>query len=131
MKRYMLDTNIVSYIIKKHQKAVQRLISLPMSAICISVITEGELLFGLEKRPEAKQLRNAVQELLSCFEILPWNSAVAKNYSQIRANMEKKGKTLASLDMLIAAHALSADAILVTGDSAFKNVPHLVIENWV
>lgn len=131
MKRYMLDTNTVSYIIKKNSSVLQQLVSQPPMAICISSITECELLFGLEKRPEAKKLHDAVHEFLACIDILPWDRVAAKKYSQVRATMEKEGKVLASLDMLIAAHALSTEAILVTHDHAFKHVPSLLLENWL
>lgn len=130
MKRYMLDTNTVSYFIKGHPSVVSHVIKIPMASLCISSITEGELQFGLAKRPDAKRLYKAVDELLLRVDVMPWDSTVAKRYGKLRANMELKGKILGSLDMLIAAHAIEVDAVLVTNDKAFKQLYGLSIENW-
>ena len=130
MKRYMLDTNTVSHLIKAHPAVARRVVATPMAALCISAITEGELLFGLAKRPEAKRLHLAVQELLRRVDVLPWNSAIAECYGVVRADMTRQGKILAPLDLLIAAHALGVDAILVTNDRAFGQVARLHIEDW-
>ena len=91
---------------------------------------EAELRFGLAKRPEAKKLHLAVKELLLRVDVLPWDSANTARYEKLRAALELQGKTLAPLDLLIAAHALSLNAILVTNDSAFKQVAGLAIEDW-
>jgi tRNA(fMet)-specific endonuclease VapC len=128
--RYMLDTNMVSHLIKAHPAVAQRVTAKPMASLCISAITEGELLFGLAKRPVAKQLHLAVTEFLKRVDVLPWNSSVAQRYGALRAAMETQGKTLAPLDMLIAAHAASAVAVLVTNDQAFRQVDDLQIEDW-
>ena len=130
MKRYMLDTNTVSYLLKGHPAVVRRVVETPMSALCISAITEGELLFGLVKRPEAKRLQVAVQEFLRRVDVLPWNSAVADFYGISRVDLEKQGKTLAPLDLLIASHALETDAVLVSSDKAFSQLATLRIEDW-
>ncbi|RZA09473.1 MAG: type II toxin-antitoxin system VapC family toxin [Proteobacteria bacterium] len=130
MKRYMLDTNTVSYLLKGHPAVVRRVVETPMSALCISAITEGELLFGLVKRPEAKRLQVAVQEFLRRVDVLPWNSAIADFYSISRVDLEKQGKTLAPLDLLIASHALGTDAVLVSSDKAFSQLATLNIEDW-
>jgi len=130
MKRHMLDTNIVSHLIKAHPAVARRVTNVPMASLCISAITEGELLFGLAKRPEAKRIHLVVQKFLQRVEVLAWNSTVADYYGVVRARMEKQGKILAPLDLLIAAHALSTGAVLVTNDNAFKEVPNLAIEDW-
>lgn len=130
MKRYMLDTNMVSYLIKEHPSVARRVVAVPMASLCISAITEGELLFGLAKRPEAKRLHLAVRELLRCVDVLPWDSAITDHYGRVRATLELQGKNLAPLDLLIATHALSVGAILVTNDRAFSQVPDLVVEDW-
>ena len=130
MKRYLLDTNTVSYLIKGHPIVSQRIANVPIAALCISVITEAELHFGLAKRPEATRLHLVVEEFLKRVDVLPWESAIAKKYGTIRANLERQGKTLAPLDMLITAHALSADAVLITNDKAFNQVGGLTIEDW-
>ena len=128
--RYLLDTNIVSYLFKANPKVTQKVVELPMSALCISAITEGELLFGLAKRPEAKRLHLVVHELLQRVDVLPWDSSAAKHYGIVRANMVREGKSISSLDLLIAVHALSVDAILVTNDKAFFQIAGLRIEDW-
>ena len=130
MKRYLLDTNTVSHLIKAHRAVARRVAAAPMTALCLSAITEGELLFGLAKRPDAPRLHLAVRELLRCVDVLPWDSASAARYGTVRAALERAGKTLAPLDMLIAAHALQMEAILVTSDRAFRQVVDLHIEDW-
>lgn len=128
--RYMLDTNIVSHFIKAHPVVVRRVIAMPMAFLCISAITEGELLFGLAKRPAAKQLHLAVREFLKRVDVLPWDTAVAKHYGTVRADMERQRKLLAPLDMLIGAHALHLGAVLVTNDQAFGRIGDLQTEDW-
>lgn len=130
MKRIMLDTNMVSHLLKEHPAVVRRVVGSPMAALCISAITAGEMLFGLAKRPDAKRLHLAVGEFLRRVDALPWDSDVAERYGTVRANMERQGKVLAPLDLLIATHALSIGAVLVTNDKAFEQVPGLTIENW-
>ena len=124
----MLDTNTVSHLIKAHPAVTRRVLAAPMASLCISAFTEGELLFGLAKRPEAKRLHAAVRELLLRLDVLPWNSA--EHYGMARAEMEAQGRILAPLDLLIAAHALSVGAVLVTNDRAFRQVGGLQLEDW-
>jgi tRNA(fMet)-specific endonuclease VapC len=130
MTRYMLDTKTVSHLLREHPAVVRRVVGLPMSALCLSSITEGELLFGLAKRPDAKRLHLAVRELLLRVDVLPWDGAVAERYGPARADLERRGQTLAPLDLLIAAHAIEADAVLVTNDGAFSKVMGLNVEDW-
>lgn len=130
MTSFLLDTNTVSHLIKGHPAVVRRIATAPMAALGISAITAGELLFGLAKRPRAKRLHTAVRELLRRVDVLPWNHTVAEHYGSVRADMERRGKTLAALDMLIAAHALEAGAVLVTSDRAFRQIAGLSIEDW-
>ena len=130
MKRYMLDTNTVSHLIKEHPSVVRRVVAAPMASLCMSAITKGELFFGLAKRPDARRLHLAVRELLRRVDVLPWDSAVAEHYGVVRASLEREGKILAPLDLLIAAHALSIGAVLVTSDRAFGQVADLLVENW-
>ncbi len=130
MKLYMLDTNTVSHLIRAHPAVVGRVVAAPMASLCISAITKGELLFGLAKRPDAKRLHLVVLELLRRVDVLPWDSAIAERYGSVRADMERQGKTLAPLDLLIATHALSVGAVLVTNDRAFGQVAKLHVEDW-
>ena len=128
---YLLDTNTVSYLIKRHPQVTQHLLAVPMHSVCISAITAGELAFGLAKRPEAVALKAAVNEFLRRVEVLPWDAAVAQTYGALRAQMQNKGTPLAALDMQIAAHALHVNATLVTSDHAFLHIDQLLVENWI
>ncbi len=130
MTRYMLDTNTVSHLIREHPAVVRRVLAVPMAAVCISSITQAELLFGLARRPEAERLHTAVGEFLRRVDVLPWDSEVAERYGATRAAMERQGKTLGPLDLLIASHARCAEAVLVTNDRAFAQVDGLRVEDW-
>lgn len=130
MTRYMLDTNTVSHLIKGHPAVARRVVAAPMASLCISAITAGELLFGLAKRPDATRLHAAVRELLRRVDVLPWDNAIAARYGAVRADMERQGRILAPLDMLIGAHALDMGAVLVTNDQAFAQVVDLQVEDW-
>lgn len=127
----MLDTNMVSHIVKGTFPAVrERLVAVPIGQICISAVTQGELMFGIAKRPEAKRLHAAVHEFLLRVDVLPWDSAAAESYGVLRADLESQGKPLGNLDMMIAAHAVSTHAVLVTNDQAFQKVQHLQVVDW-
>jgi tRNA(fMet)-specific endonuclease VapC len=128
--RYMLDTNMVSYFLCAHEVVVKHVLQQPMQALCISAITEAELLYGLAKRPEATRVHTAVQEFLRRVEALPWDSVAAEHYGVVRADLEKRGRVIAPIDLLIASHALSIDATLVTSDQAFRPVTGLRVEDW-
>ena len=130
MTTYMLDTNTVSYLLRGQAGVTARVIAEPMTSLCISAITEGELLFGLAKRPEAKRLHAAVQEFLRRVVSLPWDHMAAEQYGAVRADLELRGKALSPLDLQIASHALSLDAMLVTSDKAFQQVVGLQLEDW-
>jgi tRNA(fMet)-specific endonuclease VapC len=130
MKRYMLDTNIVGHLLKQHPVVTSRVVAASMAALCVSVITVGELLFGLAKRPQATHLHAAVRAFLQRVDTLFWDNSVAQQYGPVRAALQAQGTTLAPLDLLIAAHAMSIDAVLVTNDQAFGRVPNLRVEDW-
>ena len=127
---YLLDTNTVSYLIKRHPQVTQNLLAVPMHSVCISAITAGELAFGLAERPEAVALKAAVNEFLRRVEVLPWNDAVAQTYGKLRAQMQSKGASLSALEMQIAAHALHLKAALISSDRALAQVPGLLVEDW-
>ncbi len=129
-QRYLLDTNTVSHLIKRHPVATQRLLAVPMHDVCISAITAGELAFGLAKRPEATALKIAVQEFLRRVEVLPWDNDVAQTYGTLRALLQTNGTPLAPLDTQIAAHALHIKAHLISSDKAFLLVGGLTVEDW-
>ena len=130
MNQYMLDTNIVSHVLRGTSGVCHKMTSVPMSELCISVITEGELLFGVSKKPHATTIHKLVHEFLIRVDVLPWDSVVAACYGNLRAALQKKGKSLGNLDLLIASHALALDLVLVTNDPAFHQVEGLKLEDW-
>jgi tRNA(fMet)-specific endonuclease VapC len=129
--RYLLDTNIASYAIKGNFPAVrQHLLKVAMREVGISVVTEAELRFGVARLPQALKLGSAVEEFLLRVEVLPWDSQAARKYARLRAALEKHGQPMGNLDLMIAAHALANEVILVTNDRVFRRVEGLKIEDW-
>jgi tRNA(fMet)-specific endonuclease VapC len=126
----MLDTNTVSHLVRQNPTVVGHVSAVSMASLCVSALTMGELLFGLARRPAATRLHMAVKELLRRVDVLPWDQSTAARYGAVRADMQSRGRTLAPVDRLIAAHALEADAVLVTSDQAFRHVPGLNVEDW-
>lgn len=128
---YLLDTNTASFIIRGGPAPLlARLQAKPVSSIGISTITEGELLYGLARKPGATTLSAAVTAFLRHVQALPWDSEAADSYGRLRAALEAAGTPLGGMDTLIAAHALAVGAVLVTNDQAFRHVPGLAIEDW-
>jgi tRNA(fMet)-specific endonuclease VapC len=130
MIRYMLDTNMVSHLIRQHPVVVRHVVAIPMASLCLSAITAGELLFGLARRPAAVRLHLAVRELLRRVSVLAWDQSVATRYGSVRADLQSRGRVLAPMDLLIAAHALAVGTALVTNDRAFCEVASLDVEDW-
>jgi len=129
--RYLLDTNTASYIIKGNVRGVrERLLKVPMSRLLISAVTEAELLYGAARKRESVRLKTAVDEFLLRVDSLPWDSDAARRYADLRAALKLAGTPMGNLDMMIAAHALAAEAILVTNDRSFRRLKHLKIEDW-
>lgn len=131
MIRYLLDTNAFSHAIRSaFPDFNRRFESIPLADIGISVVSEAELLFGLARRPQARMLAFSVTSLMKKITILPWTSPVAKVYADLRTGLEQKGQPMSHADMMIAAHAITEDAVLVTNDAAFRRIDHLKIEDW-
>lgn len=129
--KYLLDTNTASYIIKGKFPAVRRrLLRIPMAQIFISSVTEGELLYGVARKSGATSLQRIVEEFLLRVTVLPWDSDAARQYGRLRADLESAGRPMGNLDLMIAAHALAAGAVLVTSDQAFIRISKLKIEDW-
>jgi tRNA(fMet)-specific endonuclease VapC len=118
---YMLDTNMVSYLVRRQPAVLRRVVSTSMASLCVSAITAGELLFGLARRPAETRLHHAVRELLRRVDVLAWGLPAATRYGAVRADMQKRGMVVAPVD---------SDAVLVTHDQAFRHVPNLRIEDW-
>ena len=129
-RRYLLDTNTASFIIKGNAAVRRRLARVPMAQLAISAVTEAELRFGVERRPEATNLQRVVEEFLLHVAILPWDSAAAQHYGHLRASLERDGQPIGNLDTMIAAHALAVGAVLVSNDHAFARIKKLKVEDW-
>jgi tRNA(fMet)-specific endonuclease VapC len=129
--RFLLDTNTISYLVARRlPRAEVRIAALHPDQLLVSAISYGEVWFGLMRRPAKVAIREAMSNFLREIEILPWTRHTANIYAGLRAEMEKSGKPMGSLDMLIAAHALEAGATLVSSDRAFRYVPGLTVEDW-
>ncbi len=131
--KYMLDTNICIYIIKqKPQAVIERFLQTEISQIGISSITLSELFFGVSKSSKPDQNKIALAQFIAPLEILPYDDQAAHCYGDLRAYLERQGKPIGSLDMLIAAHALSINSTLVTNnEKEFIRIPKLRIDNWI
>lgn len=126
---YLLDTNTVSYLVRRHPAVCAKLLAVPMAEVGISAITEAEIRYGLAKQPGHK-LHSVISELLLRVEVLAWDGAAAACYGELRAALERAGTPLGNLDVLIAAHALAVGAVLVSNDQAFRRVPGLQVVDW-
>jgi tRNA(fMet)-specific endonuclease VapC len=132
MKRFMLDTNIASHVIRGDIPLVrQKIGAVPMESLVISSVTQAELLYGVAKRGHPKALSQVVQMFLERVEVLDWSSDVAKVYGELRAKYEAAGTPLSAMDMMIAAHAKTADAVLVSRDRAFRQKGlGITVQDW-
>ena len=132
MTLYMLDTNIVSDLLRNPTGSVaKRIADVGTDAICVSIITAAELRYGCAKKGSAKLLAH-VEAILQSVQILAFDVPADAEYGRIRAELEVAGKTIGPNDLLIAAHARSAGAILVTDNvDEFSRVRGLQVENWI
>ena len=132
MPRYMLDTDTCSYIMKRSNSAVlKRLEKVPVSDVCISVITKSELLFGVEVSPRRQQDEAALGAFLRYVEVLNFPDEASPHYAKIRADLKKLGAMIGANDLFIAAHARSLGLTLVTNNlGEFGRVRGLVTQNW-
>lgn len=126
---YMMDTNTVSHLFRQHPNVIARIAEISPRDICISSVTEAELLYGVAKR-QSKTLKASVLAFLDSVTIYDWDSHAAACYGVLRATMEKKGKIMGTMDQLIASHALSRKVTLVSNDHAFAMVQGLNREDW-
>ena len=133
MKRYMLDTDMCSYIIKEHPESVrQRFQTLAMEQLCVSVITYAELVYGVERSSSRRVNRPIIDDFMRYLDVLNWDTEAADEYGLIRANLEGAGTPIGAMDMMIAAHAKSIKAVLVTNNqNHFTKVKGLRTDNWI
>ncbi len=132
MLRYMLDTDICSYVMKRsHDALLQRLQKVPVSDVCVSVVTKSELLYGVEVSPRRQQDEAALHAFLNYVEVLDFPDNASSHYAQIRAQLKKSGKMIGANDLFIAAHARSLGLTLVTHNTQeFRRVHRLALEDW-
>lgn len=132
MTRYLLDTNIISDLIRNPQgKAAKRIAKAGEDNICTSIIVAAELRYGCTKSGSARILR-AVEDLLGEIDVLPFDIPADAEYGSIRAELEAAGKPIGGNDLLIAAHARAAGATIVTANlGEFKRISGLKVENWL
>jgi tRNA(fMet)-specific endonuclease VapC len=131
--RYMLDTNICSYILKNHPTAVkQKFEEVGAGNICISAIVLAELYYGAARHPKGIVIRREIDSFVSRLVVIPWDENAADHYGAIRASLEKAGTLVGAMDILIAAHARSCAATLVTNNlREFDRIKGLTLLNWV
>ncbi|MCX7232518.1 MAG: type II toxin-antitoxin system VapC family toxin [Burkholderiales bacterium] len=132
-RRYLLDTNVVSHIMQgRDADLLARLTQLPVGQAVLSSITLAELEYDLHRRGQPQRLRNALAQILLRMDVLSWDESVATCYGEFCSALESQGINLSDFDMMIAAHAVAADAILVSRDKAFAQVPaeRLSLEIW-
>ncbi|MBR1126129.1 type II toxin-antitoxin system VapC family toxin [Bradyrhizobium lablabi] len=132
MTRYLLDTNIISDLIRNPQgKAAKRIARIGEDNICTSIIVAAELRYGCAKSG-SKRLLDAVEDLLGEIEVLPFDVPADVEYGAIRTELETAGMPIGGNDLLIAAHALTAGATVVTANAdEFKRIQGLKVENWL
>ena len=130
--RYMLDTNIISDLVRRPGGTVAtRIGHVGEDAICTSIVVAAELRYGATKS-NSKQLSERVGLLLSALEILPLEPPVDQRYAEVRHHLATQGTPIGPNDLLIAAHALAADLTLVTANTReFERVPSLRVANWL
>ena len=132
MLRYMLDTNIAIYVIKRRPLHVLDIFNRKAEMMCVSSITEAELLHGAEKSQLREHNLRQVADFLSRLDVLPYTSKAAGHYGEIRADLERKGTPIGINDLHIAAHARSEGLVLVSNNlREFERVPGLRLENWL
>jgi tRNA(fMet)-specific endonuclease VapC len=132
MFKYLLDTNIVIYVMKKRPIEVMGMFNQNSNRMAISAITFSELQHGAEKSARIQENLSAIEEFTSLIDVLPYTAKASMHYGDIRAVLEKAGQTIGVNDLHIAAHARSEGLVLVTNNThEFVRVPGLLVENWV
>lgn len=132
MLKYLLDTNIVIYVLKRRPIEVLKIFNTNASRMAISSITLSELIYGAEKSLNVDKNLEAIEEFISHLEVLPYDAKASQHYGQIKASLEKRGEIIGENNVHIAAHAISQGLILVTNNvREFQRVSNLALENWI
>ena len=132
MIKYLLDTNIVIYVLKRRPIEALEAFNKNANRIAISSITLSELIYGAEKSANVDKNLEAVEDFVSHLDVLSYDAKASQQYGQIKSGLEKRGELIGENDIHIAAHAISQGLILVSNNlREFKRVPNLALENWV
>ncbi|MGD0521686.1 MAG: PIN domain-containing protein [Terracidiphilus sp.] len=133
MPRYMLDTDISSFIMNRSsENAMRRLEATAVGDVCVSAITRSELMYGVEVSPRRQRDQRSLEIFLRHIGVLDYPSEAALDYAQIRASLKLSGRMIGGNDLLIAAHARCLGLTLVTNNTReFKRVHGLTVENWI
>ena len=132
MLKYMLDTNIVIYVINRRPVEILDTFNRYASRMCISSVTLAELLHGVEKSSKPEHNRRRIEEFISLLEVLEYGPEAAAHYGEIRADLERQGISIGVNDLHIAGHARSQGLTLVTNNlSEFERVRGLSVDNWI
>lgn len=128
----LLDTNMCIYLIRQRpQAALERFEDFEVGEVGVSVLTACELYYGVQKSSRPEQNNRALEQFLLPLEVVDFGAQAAHSYGRIRASLEKNGTPIGPLDTLIAAHALSCAATLVTNNTReFERVENLHVEDW-
>lgn len=129
--RRTLDTNICSHVLRRHPASMlERFASLDRGQVWLSAIVAAELRFGAAKLASIR-FSAAVEAWLTGFEVRPWPADATRHYANIRAALERAGQPIGNVDLLIAAHAMAEDSVVVTHNAReFLRVPGLAVEEW-
>jgi tRNA(fMet)-specific endonuclease VapC len=129
---YLLDTNILSDLVRHPHGSIAEVIAqVGEKAVCTSIIVASELRFGAAKKDSAK-LAAQIESILGVIDVRPFDTPADREYAKLRLHLEQVGTPIGPNDMLIAAHALATESILVTANkSEFSRVPGLTVENWL
>ena len=129
--RRTLDTNICSYILRRHPATmIERFASLDKDQVWLSCIVAAELRFGALKLASPR-FQSAIETWLLGFDVRPWPIEATHHYASIRAALERSGQPIGNMDLMIAAHALSEDSVVITNNAKeFLRVPNLAVEEW-
>jgi len=131
--KYMLDTNIcIGLIRQKTPKLIRRLTRCAPGEVGVSSITVAELAYGVNKSAQVEKNKSALERFLLPIEVADFDQRASVAYGLVRAYLEREGKIIGSMDMLIGAHALSLGILLITNNTdEFQRIPKLKVEDWI
>ena len=129
---FMLDTNICSYVLRSRPASIkQRFDEAGPDALSISSVVLAELLYGAARHSAGAAITREIRDFVSRLAVLPWDEAAAEHYGDLRAGLERQGRPLGAMDLMIAAHARSRGVTLITNDVRhFRRVDGLLVANW-